>query len=255
MMQTLDGKVVVITGGAGGIGEATARLAHHCGARVVITDRDAAAVAVIADALGDSALGVVVDVTRRDDNHRMIAAALERFGRVDAVFLNAGVEGEVGPFEQCGDAAWEQVFAVNLTGVRYGVEAALPALRAAGGGSVVITSSVAGLRGAAGLSPYVASKHAVVGLMRCLAVELGPQGIRVNTLNPGPVDNRMMRSIEDQASPGHGEEVKASFTGRIPLGRYVTNEECAAMAVHLMSDASAGCSGNTYLVDGGLTAH
>ncbi len=254
-MQSLDGKVVVITGGAGGIGEATARLAHKLGASVVVTDREAAPVEAIAASLGGSAIALAVDVTSREDNERMIAAALEEYGRVDAVFLNAGIEGEVGPFEQRSDAAWSKVFAVNLDGVRFGVEAALPALRAAGGGSLVMTSSVAGLRGASGLSPYVASKHAVVGLMRCLAVELGPERIRVNTLNPGPVDNRMMRSIEDQANPGHGDEVKAAFTGRIPIGRYVTNEECAAMAVHLFSDASAGCSGNTYVVDGGFTAH
>lgn len=110
------------------------------------------------------------------------------------------------------------------------------------------------MKGSAGLSPYVSSKHAVVGMMRTLAAELGPEGIRVNTLNPGPVDNRMMRSIEDQANPGHGDEVQKMFASRIPLGRYVTNEECAAMAVFLLSDESSGCSGNTYLVDGGFNA-
>jgi 3alpha(or 20beta)-hydroxysteroid dehydrogenase len=253
-MNSMTGKVIAITGGAGGIGEATARMAHAQGASVVITDREAGAVEAIAESLGDRAAGLAVDVTRHEDNQRMVATALERFSRLDGVFLNAGIEGEVGPFESRSDAAWENVFAVNVHGVRLGVEAALPALRKAGGGSVVITSSVAGLRGASGLSPYVSSKHAVVGMMRCLAAELGPEGIRVNTLNPGPVDNRMMRSIEEQASPGHGQEVQASFTARIPLGRYVTNEECAAMAVFLFSDAASGCNGNTYLVDGGFCA-
>ncbi|WP_217898138.1 SDR family oxidoreductase [Zobellella denitrificans] len=95
---------------------------------------------------------------------------------------------------------------------------------------------------------------AVVGLMRCLAAELGPQAIRVNTLNPGPVDNRMMRSIEVQASLGHGEEVHKMFASRVPLGRYVINEECAAMAVFLFSDGASGCNGNTYVVDGGYCA-
>ena len=253
-MSTLEGKVVVITGGAGGIGEATARRAHAEGASVVITDRESGAVETIAASLGERAIGVAVDVTRREDNERMVSAAMEAFGRVDAVFLNAGTEGQVGPFDSRSDDAWNMVFDVNVHGVRYGVEAALPALRKAGGGSIVMTSSVAGLRGAAGLSPYVSSKHAVVGMMRCLAAELGPEGIRVNTLNPGPVDNRMMRSIEDQANPGHGEQVHEAFTSRIPLGRYVTNEECAAMAVMLFSDAAGGCNGNTYLVDGGYCA-
>ncbi len=253
-MSLLKDKVIVITGGAGGIGEATARMAHAQGASVVITDLEAGPVEEIADALGDRALGLAVDVSCREDNQRMVAAALERFGRVDSVFLNAGIEGQVGPFDSRSDSAWESVLAVNLHGVRFGVEAVLPALRQAGGGSIVITSSVAGLRGAAGLSPYVSSKHAVVGLMRCLAAELGPEGIRVNTLNPGPVDNRMMRSIEDQAKPGHGEEIHKMFSSRIPLGRYVSNEECASMAVYLFSDQSTGCNGNCYLVDGGYCA-
>ena len=250
----MEGKVIAVTGGAGGIGEATARMAYGQGASVVITDREASPVETMAKSLGDRAVGLAVDVTQRHDNERMVTAALEHFGRLDGVFLNAGIEGEVGPFESRSDAAWEKVFAVNIHGVRLGVEAALPALRKTGGGSIVITSSVAGLRGASGLSPYVSSKHAVVGMMRCLAAELGPEGIRVNTLNPGPVDNRMMRSIEDQANPGHGKEVQASFTARIPLGRYVTNEECAAMAVFLLSDAASGCNGDTYLVDGGYCA-
>ncbi len=254
MMNSMEGKVIAVTGGAGGIGEATARMAYGQGASVVITDREASPVETMAKSLGDRAVGLAVDVTQRQDNERMVTAALEHFGRLDGVFLNAGIEGEVGPFESRSDAAWEKVFAVNIHGVRLGVEAALPALRKTGGGSIVITSSVAGLRGASGLSPYVSSKHAVVGMMRCLAAELGPEGIRVNTLNPGPVDNRMMRSIEDQANPGHGKEVQASFTARIPLGRYVTNEECAAMAVFLLSDAASGCNGDTYLVDGGYCA-
>lgn len=253
-MSTLEGKVIAITGGAGGIGETTARMAHAQGASVVITDREKGPVEAIADSLGERAAGLAVDVTRREDNERMVATALKQFGRLDAVFLNAGIEGEVGPFDSRSDAAWEKVFAVNVHGVRFGVEAALPALRKAGGGSIVLTSSVAGLRGAAGLSPYVSSKHAVVGMMRCLAAELGPEKIRVNTLNPGPVDNRMMRSIEEQANPGHAEDVHDMFVGRIPLGRYVTNEECAAMALFLFSDAATGCTGNTYLVDGGYCA-
>lgn len=253
-MFNLEGKVIAITGGAGGIGEATARLAVRQGASVVITDRELAPVEEIARSLGDWAIGLAVDVTRRADNERMVAAALQHFGRLDAVFLNAGIEGEVGPFESRSDATWEKVFAVNVDGVRLGIEAALPALRKSEGGSILITSSVAGLRGSAGLAPYVSSKHAVIGMMRCLAAELGPEGIRVNTLNPGPVDNRMMRSIEDQARPGHGDRVHQAFVARVPLGRYVSNEECASMAVYLFSEAASGCTGNTYLVDGGYCA-
>lgn len=253
-MNNLKGKVIVITGGAGGIGEATARMAYAQGASVVITDLDANAVEAIAKSLGERAIGLAVDVTQSEDNTRMIAAAVNTFGRLDGVFLNAGIEGEVGSFDRLADAAWEKVFAVNVHGVRLGVAAALPALRQSGGGSIVITSSIAGVRGMEGLSPYVSSKHAVVGMMRCLAAELGSEGIRVNTINPAPVDNRMMRSIEDQAKPGRGQEVHDAFASKIPLGRYVKNEECAAMALFLISDAASGCSGNTYMVDGGYCA-
>ena len=253
-MNTLEGKVIVLTGAAGGIGEATARLAHAQGASVLVTDRESGPVEAIAGSLGERARALAVDVTRREDNERMVTFAEEQFGRIDAAFLNAGVEGEVGSFHSRTDEAWSRVFDVNVHGVRLGAQAVIPALRRAGGGSIVMTSSVAGLRGAAGLAPYVSSKHAVVGMMRCLAAELGPEGIRVNTLNPGPVDNRMMRSIEEQANPGHGEDVHRMFASRVPLGRYVTNEECAGMAVMLFSDAASGCNGNTYLVDGGYCA-
>ncbi|OOC09707.1 SDR family NAD(P)-dependent oxidoreductase [Thioalkalivibrio halophilus] len=253
-MNGLEGKVIAITGGAGGIGESTARKLYEQGASLVITDREAGPVEDIARSLGERAVGLAVDVTRREDNERMVATALDRFGRLDGVFLNAGIEGEIGPFDSRTDAAWDKVFAVNVQGVRLGAEAALPALRRGNGGSIVITSSVAGLRGAAGLSPYVSSKHAVVGMMKCLAAELGPENIRVNTLNPGPVANRMMESIEEQANPGHADEVHQSFEARIPLGRYVNNEECAGMAAFLLSDAASGCTGNTYVVDGGLCA-
>ncbi|ANB01944.1 SDR family NAD(P)-dependent oxidoreductase [Ectothiorhodospira sp. BSL-9] len=254
-MKPFENKVVVITGAAGGIGEATARMLHAQGARLLLTDREPDGVERLAGELGDGVAAMAVDVSREADNQAMIEAAEKRFGAVNAVFLNAGIEGRVGPMDSLEQADWDKVFAVNVHGVRMGILAALPALRRVGGGSILITASVAGVRGAAGLSPYVSSKHAVMGMMRTAAAELGPEGIRVNTVNPGPVDNRMMRSIEDQASPGHGDDVKAGFVERMPLGRYVTNEEVAGVAVLLLSDASSGVTGTHYLVDAGLTAH
>ncbi|MFP4147807.1 MAG: SDR family NAD(P)-dependent oxidoreductase [Halorhodospira sp.] len=254
-MSQVSGKVVVITGAAGGIGAATARLLHAQGARLMLTDREAEGVQRLAEELGGDTAAMAVDVSSLADNQAMIQEAEARFGAVHGVYLNAGIEGRTGPLEGADDEVWDKVFAVNVHGVRYGIQAALPALRRAGGGGIVITSSVAGVRGIAGLSPYVASKHAVMGLMRTAADELGPEGIRVNTVNPGPVDNRMMRSIEDQVSPGHGEEVKQGFTARIPLGRYVSNEEVASVAAFLLSDAASGITGASYLVDGGMTTH
>ncbi|BAU58620.1 SDR family oxidoreductase [Halorhodospira halochloris] len=251
----LEGKVIVLTGAAGGIGEATARSLHAQGASLLLTDREIEGVQQLADSLGERAAAMAVDVSSWDDNLAMISAAEKEFGAVHGIFLNAGIEGKVGPFESAGDEVWEKVFAVNVHGVRYGIQAALPALRRAGGGTILITCSVAGVRGSAGLSPYVTSKHAVMGLMRTAAAELGIEGIRVNSVNPGPVDNRMMRSIEDQVQPGHGEEVKEGFVSRIPLGRYVTNDEVAATATFLLSDAASGITGANYMVDAGMTAH
>ncbi len=253
-MSDFKNHVVAITGATGGIGRATARAIIARGGRVVVSDLDASKVQDLVEELGQHAVGLAVNVTQAADNQAMVDLAEQSFGQLNGVFLNAGIEGQVAPFEQQSESAWEDVFNVNFHGVRLGVQAALPALERSGGGSIVMTSSVAGLRGAPGLCPYVASKHALIGLMRSLASELGPKGIRVNTLNPGPVDNRMMRSIEEQSKPGQGEVVKQAFTTRIPMGRYVTNEECAHMAAFLLSDASSGVSGNTYLVDGGYCA-
>ncbi len=250
-MPDFSNKVIAITGATGGIGQATAQSIVDAGGSVVLGDLDSEAIDALSSRWGEQATGRVVDVTKAEDNQALIEQALSVFGRLDGLFLNAGIEGRVGAFETQTEADWQRVFAVNIEGPRLGALAALPALQRTGGGSVVMTSSVAGVRGAPNLTPYVTSKHALVGLMRSLAAEWGPKGIRVNTLNPGPVDNRMMRSIEEQSSPEHGNEVKAAFVSRIPLGRYVSNEECAQMATFLLSDESAGVTGNTYMVDGG----
>lgn len=123
-----------------------------------------------------------------------------------------------------------------------------------GGGSVIITSSVAGLGGTPGLMAYVTSKHAIIGSMRVAALEGARHGIRVNTIHPSPVDNRMMRSLEEGFSPGRAEEMKQSFTERIPLGRYGTNEDMANLALFLASDDSEFITGATYAINGGFTA-
>lgn len=251
-----EGKTIVITGAAGGIGEATARLAHARGAQVALGDIDGPGVAAVAESLGERAVAIAegTDVASLEANQKLMDLAAERFGTVHAVFLNAGIEGKVGPQQDPSDDNWEKVLNINLHGVRFGLRAALPHLRKAGGGSVVVTSSVAGLRGAPGLAAYVSSKHAIMGWTKSVAAELAAEGIRVNAVNPGPVDNRMMRSIEDQISPGHGEDVRAGFSARVPLGRYVTNEEVAEVALFLLSDASSGVVGTHFVVDGGMNA-
>ena len=253
-MTNFEKQVIAITGATGGIGSATAQRVIDLGGRVVVCDLSSDKVNELVERLGPNARGLAVDVTSLADNQAMVELAESEFGCLNGAFLNAGIEGRVAPFEQQTDADWEQVFNVNFHGVRWGTQAVIPAIRRAGGGSIVITSSVAGVRGAAGLTPYVSSKHALLGLMRSLCAEYGREGIRINTLNPGPVDNRMMRSIEEQTKPGEGEQVKQAFTARVPLGRYVSNAECAAMACFLLSHEASGISGNTYMVDGGYCA-
>lgn len=243
-----------MTGAAGGIGRATAELFVAHGARVVMTDRDGEALAAAAEALGPAAAWVAGDVVDPTTAERAVAAATERFGGLHVLFANAGMEGRVAPLvaQELDDV--ERVLRVNVLGVFLFVKHAAPRIAASGGGSIVITSSVAGVIGSPGLGPYIASKHAVIGLMRTAAVELAPMGIRVNTVNPGPIDNRMMRSIEDQAAPGKGDVVKAGFVHQVPLGRYGTNEEIARAALFLASEESSYCTGSVLMADGGFTA-
>lgn len=254
-MAKLDGKVCIVTGAAGGIGSAAAKLFVLQGARVLLVDRDDARLAAIASELGAKASYVSADVSRVEDTQRYVQAAVERFGHLDVLFANAGVEGKVAPIAELAPEAFDHVFAVNVRGVFLGIKYAIPHIAKRGGGSIVITASIAGLIGSPGLAAYVTSKHALLGLMRTAAIETAAQGIRVNTINPGPIDNRMMRGIEGQLAPGHESEVQRGFAGQVPLARYGTNEEIARLALFLASDDASYCTGGVFVADGGFTAH
>lgn len=243
-----------MTGAAGGIGRATAELFVAEGARVVMTDVDGDALAAAAESLGADVACIAGDVGDPRTAGRAVATAMERFGGLHVLFANAGIEGRVAPLMDQALEDVERVLRVNVLGVFLFIKHAAPRIIESGGGSIVITSSVAGVIGSPGLSPYIASKHAVLGLMKTAAVELAPHGIRVNSVNPGPIENRMMRSIEDQAAPGHGDAVKSGFIKQVPLGRYGTNEEIARVALFLASDESSYCTGAVFLADGGFTA-
>ncbi len=251
-MQRLDHVIAIITGAAGGIGAATARRFVAEGAKVVLADLDSAALETLAAELGAAAIAVPTDVSSEEATRHLVATAVATFGRVDVYFANAGIEGRVRPLIEVEVGDLDRIFAVNVRSVVLGLKHAVPVMPA--GSSFIATSSVAGLIGSAGLGPYIATKHAVLGLVKTAAVELGPRGIRVNAISPGPIDNRMMRSIEEQAAPGHGDAVKASFNGLVPLGRYGTNEEIAAAAAFLASRDGAYCNGTTIVCDGGFVA-
>ncbi|MFD1193058.1 SDR family NAD(P)-dependent oxidoreductase [Seohaeicola saemankumensis] len=254
-MKRLDSKVAVITGGAGDIGKAAGRRFLAEGASVMLVDLDAVALAAVCKELdSDKVRYLAADVTLAADNRAMIAEATRCFGGVDIFLANAGIEGTVAPIATCDEAVFDQVINVNVKGPFLGLKAAIPALIARGGGSIVISSSVAGMRGSANVAPYSTSKHAVIGLMKSAAKELAAHNIRVNTVNPAPVETRMMRSLEEGLAPGSADQVKAAMVANIPLGRYATPDEIANVMLFLVSDEAAFVTGSVYMVDGGMLA-
>ena len=253
-MSRLPGKVAIVTGGAGNIGRAIARAFVREGARVLLVDLDERGLVEAVRQVGDAAGYLVADVTQPGDAERYVATAVERYGGVDVMVCNAGVEGVVKDIVDYPLEVYQKVMAVNVTGVFLGLKYAMPAIARRGGGSIVIMSSNSGLRGANGVSAYVASKHAVVGLMRVATLEGAPHGIRVNTVNPSPIEGRMMQSLEEGFAPGATDQVRKDIAASIPLGRYGTVDEVASLVLFLASEESSYCSGGVYVIDGGRTA-
>ena len=250
----LNNKVALITGAAGGIGEATARRFVAEGASVVLVDREQSSVHELAQSLGDKAAAIVADASSPDDVARAVEQTIVRFGGLDIYFANAGIEGMVRPLVDYPVEKFDRVLSVNLRGAFLGIKYGAPAIAKRGGGAILVTSSVAGIVGSSGLGPYCATKHGVIGLVKTAAIELAPLKVRVVAINPGPIENRMMRSIEAQAAPGAPEAVKSGFEKMIPMGRYGTNDEIASLAAFLASSEASYCTGATFLADGGFVA-
>lgn len=254
-MGKLDGKVAIITGGAGGIGSAAAQLFAAEGARVMLVDLDANTLQkTVAEIGNDKAAYTVADVADAGQTQAYVADAVERFGGVDIALLNAGIEGRVTPITDYPEQMFDKVIGVNVRGVFLGLKYAMPAMRQRGGGSIVITSSTAGIRAVGGMSAYVTSKHAVIGLMRTAALEGAADDIRVNTVNPSPIDTRMMASIEEQQGLPSGDRANRPMARHTPLKRYGEPEEVAKLMLFLGSDDSSFCTGGVYMVDGGVSA-
>lgn len=252
-MPLLADKTCLITGGAGSLGRETARLFLSEGARVALLDLDAAALAEAEADLGPGAvLALPADVTNPDDVARAVTAAVARFGRIDVVLSNAGNFGVVAPIDSYPLAAFESVYAVHVRGAFLICQNAVPQMN--DGGAIVITSSVAATRGDPGVYGYITAKHAQVGLMRCLAKELAPRRIRVNTIHPGPIDNGFQSRVERRLDPILGRDATAFFNEQIALGRHATPAEVARSALYLASDMSSFTTGAMLMVDGGMSA-
>jgi len=254
-MTKLKDKIAIITGGAGGIGRVTAEFFLKEGAEVLIFDNNKADLENAIKEINSKKLSHFVgDVAILKDNLKAVDIVKEKFGGLDIFIANAGIEGEVKNIEDYDVETFDKVINVNIKGVFLGLKASIPAMSERGGGSFIISSSVAGLVGTPGLAPYATSKHAVTGLMRSAAKECAGRNIRVNSINPSPVETRMMRSIEEGLMPGDSNQAKDIFESNIPLGRYAKTDDVAKLILFLASNDSSFITGSVYTIDGGNTA-
>jgi NAD(P)-dependent dehydrogenase (short-subunit alcohol dehydrogenase family) len=248
------GKVALITGGGGGIGRATALGFALRGAKVMVVDADAdsgqASVDIMAQR-GGVATFVQADVTQSASVKDYVEKTLAAYGRIDAFFNNAGIEGKVVPTQDYDEETFDRVIAVNLKGVFLGMRHVLPVMLKQGSGAIVNTASVAGLFGSPGMAAYVASKHGVLGLTKVASTDVAGLGVRVNAVCPGPVETRMMRSLESQRNPNDPAGVHAAYAAGIPTGRYALPEEIAGAVLYLCSDLSGDVTGTHIVIDGG----
>lgn len=248
MSGRFDGKVAVVTGGASGIGAATARRLVAEGAAVMIGDRRGEGAAQLADELGEKAAAMAVDVAQHEQVDALIGEAVSTFGRLDILVNNAGL-GAGGKAPDMNIDIWHLAMAVNVGGVFYGCRAAIPHMRAVGGGAIINTASISGIGGDYGAGVYNASKGAVVNYTRSLALDHARENIRVNCVCPGLIETPFASLITDN------EKLHAKFQDTIPMGRGGQADEIAATILFLASDDASYMTGAALVVDGGLTAH
>ena len=250
----VEGKVALITGAAGEIGAAIARQLIAGGARVALADSNAAGLREVARQIGAGASWHECDVSDEQSMEQTVAAAEKAHGRIDIGILNAAISVPRKPLVEIDVATYDRIMAVNARSVFLGLKHLFPAIRRQGGGSVVVTASTEGLRGNAGLSAYAASKHAAIGLTKTAAIEWAEHNIRVNCVNPGPVDTAMIRALEQSAIEAGTTDIRERGVNIIPMKRFATADEIAKFVRFLASDDASYSTGATYLLDGGMLA-
>jgi 3alpha(or 20beta)-hydroxysteroid dehydrogenase len=249
MAARLQGRVAIVTGGAGGQGAAESTLLVEQGARVIVGDDDDEAGTALAKVLGDAAVFHHLDVCSEDDWRDALSAGIARFGQVNALVNNAGISFPPKSIIKTPVDEYRRVIEVNQIGAYTGIHIVAPAIIAAGGGSIVNVSSVNGFVGAWGIAAYASSKFALRGLTRVASIELARKGVRVNSIHPGPIDTPMLRG----GLPEGSDPVEA-MAKVIAAGRVGTVDEVAAMVAFLISDESSFCYGSEIVLDGGYLA-
>lgn len=247
-MGKLEGKVAVVTGGNSGIGLATAKEFKREGARVVVTGRDARTLAEAAREIGGDVLALRSDASSLADIDELFAAVKERYGRVDVLFVNAGV-GKFAPLEETDEALFDQIMDINFKGAYFTVKKALPLLN--DGASVILNTSVVAHVGFPGASVYSASKAALLSLVRTLSADLVGRGVRVNAVSPGPVETPIFGKMG--LAPEAKDETMKGFREQVPLKRFGRPEEIAKAVLFLASSDSSFLVGTEILADGGVS--
>ena len=251
MLVDFTGRHIAIVGAAGDIGAAIVSLLLALGGKISAIDRDRSALDALAEASPDTAAMLTRHVADVTDEAQM-AQVFAALGPLDGLVNGAGIEHRPSPLPDFDTALFREVMDVNVTGVYLGLKHGLPLLRRPGG-AVVNFASTAGIKGAAGMSAYVASKHAVIGLTRCAAIESGPEGLRINAICPGPIAGRMIDAImgSDSDNPSPAAQARMNI---IPSRRFGRREEVARVTAFLLSDAAGYVNGACYPVDGGISA-
>ncbi len=254
-MGILDGKVCVVTGGAGSLGLESARLMLKEGANVMLVDRNKEILMKAIDDLGGPADTISYTVSDVSDTRQTIDymdRTVEKWGNINVLFSNAGISGVIKPVTEFPEDVFDEVMAVNVRSSFLACKYGLPRMN--DGGSIIITSSVVGVTSDPGICAYATSKHALIGLMRTVAKEVAGRNIRVNVLCPGPVDNAFQANVEIGLSAAIGKNATEFLNGVIPLGRHARAEEIARMVLFLASDQSSFSTGSVFMADGGMHA-